>query len=90
MAKSRALIHVHGRVQGVGYRGMCEFFANQLGLKGLAKNLSDGRVEVILEGEKENIEKFLEAIKKPTWPAKVEKIDVKWEEFKKQFKEFRW
>ena len=49
MAAARFLIH--GRVQGVGFRARTRHEALRLGLTGYAKNLSDGRVEVLAVGE---------------------------------------
>ena len=41
---------VHGRVQGVGFRGFVERAASELGLRGYTRNLDDGRVEVYATG----------------------------------------
>jgi acylphosphatase len=90
MTKGRALIRVEGRVQKVGFRRFCEKIAKDLDLKGLAKNLSDGGVEVIIEGERESIERFLERIRNARFPAKVDKIDINWGEFKDEFRDFNW
>lgn len=48
---SAARFLVSGRVQGVGFRAATRTQANGLGLRGLARNLDDGRVEVIAAGE---------------------------------------
>ena len=55
----RAHIFFSGSVQGVGFRYTCFSFAQQLQLTGWVKNLSDGRVEVVIEGPRETIEEFL-------------------------------
>lgn len=49
---------VSGRVQGVYYRGATQLVARRLHLCGLARNLSDGRVEVIACGESASLEKL--------------------------------
>ena len=88
--KARALIHVSGIVQGVGYRWFVEDYAKKIGLKGYVMNLPDGRVEIVAEGEKEQIEELLEYLRnnKPRL-ARVDKIDVKWQEYKGEFEDFR-
>jgi acylphosphatase len=50
---------VSGRVQGVFYRATCVRMAQSLGLTGFAKNLADGRVEVLACGEPAAVEQFL-------------------------------
>jgi acylphosphatase len=55
----RAHIHFCGTVQGVGFRYTTLSFARQFSLTGWAKNLSDGRVEIVVEGPRESIEELL-------------------------------
>jgi acylphosphatase len=49
---------VHGRVQGVGYRWFAQKSAADLGLRGYARNLDDGRVEVYAAGSKAKLDKL--------------------------------
>lgn len=58
MADTRMTAHVHGNVQGVGFRWWTRSRALELGLTGYAKNLADGRVEVVAEGERGVVEKL--------------------------------
>jgi acylphosphatase len=51
---------VSGRVQGVFYRATCVRKAQSLGLTGFARNLADGRVEVLACGEPAAVEQFVE------------------------------
>jgi len=51
---------VSGRVQGVFYRGTAAARARELGIRGYAKNLADGRVEVLVYGEEEAVRGFIE------------------------------
>lgn len=53
--------------------------AMRLGVKGWVKNTSDGKVEAVLEGPKENIEQILEFCKTGPPGVKVENLEVKWE-----------
>lgn len=52
-------ILVYGKVQGVFFRAWTKKQAQKLSLSGWAKNLLDGSVEIFVEGNKENLEKFL-------------------------------
>jgi len=88
MAGARAHIIVSGRVQGVFYRAFTEETADALGLYGWVRNLPDGRVEAVFEGEKEAIEKAIVICRKGPPAARVSNIDVKWEDFKGEFTAF--
>lgn len=59
MGKARLTAHVHGHVQGVGFRWWTRSRALELGLAGYAKNLSDGRVEVVAEGDRSDLDALL-------------------------------
>jgi acylphosphatase len=62
------LILVSGRVQGVGYRAFAQRSARELGISGHARNLADGRVEVLACGESDALETFLERLRRgPKW-----------------------
>jgi len=58
------LLHIifAGTVQGVGFRYFVKKIADEMGVKGFVRNLPDGTVEVMAEGDKETLEKFLNAI----------------------------
>ncbi|RUQ14528.1 acylphosphatase [Corynebacterium genitalium] len=58
MAGTRMTAHVRGHVQGVGFRWWTRSRALELGLTGYAKNLADGRVEVVAEGAEGDVEKL--------------------------------
>lgn len=53
---------VSGRVQGVGFRYFVKNQADRLGLNGYARNLSDGRVEVVAQGEVGAVDKLLKQL----------------------------
>jgi len=59
----RIHIYYSGSVQGVGFRFTAESAAQTLGVTGWVKNLEDGRVEVVCEGEEAALNKFLDKIK---------------------------
>ncbi len=86
--KVRAHIFVSGRVQDVGFRLETRWKAKKLGLYGFVKNLSDGRVEVVLEGEKEKVEKLIEWVKRGPFFARVDNIEIKEGEYQGEFDKF--
>jgi len=86
---SRARIVIDGMIQGVGSRYSVRALARTYNLLGYVKNLDDGTVEIICEGERGDIEQFINVMKTVKEPAKVEKVDVSFEEAKKEFKTFR-
>ncbi|MDD5422134.1 MAG: acylphosphatase [Candidatus Omnitrophota bacterium] len=60
--KKRLHIYYSGSVQGVGFRFTAERAASVMGITGWTKNLDDGRVEVVCEGEKADLDAFLQKI----------------------------
>ncbi len=87
--KARVHVFVSGHVQGVFFRDFARRWASNLGLTGWVKNLWDGRVEVVAEGEQEKIESLLARLKEGPPAARVDKVDVSWEEYKAEFADFR-
>jgi acylphosphatase len=72
---------VHGRVQGVFFRGFVERWAEQLKLTGEVRNLRDGTVEVRAEGERQQLEKLLDYLKTGPPPARVDRVETEWGEY---------
>lgn len=66
---------VGGRVQGVGYRAATRREAQSLGLDGFARNLDDGRVEVVAEGDPQAIERLADFLQRGPAFAQVTRID---------------
>ncbi|MBN2408822.1 MAG: acylphosphatase [Candidatus Aminicenantes bacterium] len=87
--KARSHIVVSGRVQGVFFRDHTRRWAASLGLTGWVKNLRDGRVEVLAEGEKEDLEALLAKLKQGPPAATVENVTVAWDDFRDEFRDFR-
>ncbi|QLB12905.1 acylphosphatase [Bisgaardia hudsonensis] len=65
---------IYGRVQGVGFRYFTWKEAIRLGIKGSVKNLSDGSVQVIVQGNKDNIDLFREWLKQGPRTASVKQV----------------
>ncbi len=59
-------IYFSGRVQGVGFRHTCQLAASRFGLSGWVKNLADGRVELVVEGDPVNLEAMLVFVREHT------------------------
>ena len=81
MDKARVHVFIDGRVQGVFYRHFTRELAESLGLNGWVRNLRDGRVEVLFEGEKGIIKKAIQACYAGPAGAKVTNIDVQLETY---------
>lgn len=86
---TRAHVLASGRVQGVFFRSETTNLAHRLGLAGWVRNLPDGRVEAVFEGEKESVEKAIDFCKRGPPGAYVKNLDVKWEEWRGEFRDFR-
>ena len=67
---------VSGRVQGVGFRLFADAVALREGLHGWVRNLPDGRVEALAEGEADAVDRFEHAIGHGPPGARVERVDV--------------
>ncbi len=80
MADSRAHAYISGRVQGVSFRYYTYHEALKQGLRGWVRNLRDGRVEAVFEGERGGIEKVLEWSENGPPAAHVDSVEVEWEE----------
>ena len=65
-----------GRVQGVGFRETLRRYALNLGVKGFARNLADGSVELIAQSDEAVLQKLLEAVKARPRGAKIKECHV--------------
>lgn len=86
--KKRAVIKVHGKVQGVFFRNTSELEAKKLNLSGWVKNENDGTVGMIVEGEDMDLRKFVEWCKYGSDNADVEKVDVWWHDATGEYDDF--
>jgi len=84
----RAHLFVSGKVQGVFFRETVRKKAAKEEVTGWVKNLRDERVEAVFEGKESRVKKMVDwARSGPIW-AKVDSLDVIWEDYKNEFKEF--
>lgn len=80
---------VHGRVQGVFFRTFVEEHAQRLGLVGYVRNLPSGAVEMMAEGEREQVNKLVERLKTGPPTAIVDRVEINWSDFTGDHSEFR-
>lgn len=79
---------ISGFVQGVGYRQFVRKEATKRGLFGWVKNLSNGKVEAVVQGKKEIIEELIEMCRKGPFLSEIKDIEITWEEVDVPFSEF--
>ncbi|MEA4811304.1 MAG: acylphosphatase [Anaerolineaceae bacterium] len=79
---------VSGRVQGVGFRYFVHQLASHLGLNGWVRNLPDGRVETLAEGEMEALEALLTGLKRGPGGARVQEVKTDWAPASGEFDRF--
>ncbi len=88
MAKNRAHVFVSGRVQGVFFRQNTKRQAERLGVTGWVRNLTDGRVEAVFEGEEQAVKQLVEYCHHGPSSAKVTNVDLTWEPYSEEFVNF--
>jgi acylphosphatase len=79
---------VRGRVQGVGFRWWTRCRARELGLVGWARNLEDGRVEILAQGPREACDQLLRKLSSPGTPGRVDGVTHRWSEGQNEFAGF--
>lgn len=84
----RVRIYVSGQVQGVFYRANAQKEAERLKVTGYVRNLQDGRVEAVIEGEDLCVNKMIQCCEVGPKYARVDKVEVINEHYKGEFKEF--
>jgi len=77
-----------GRVQGVGFRYAVKATASGFEVTGTVRNLPDGRVELVAEGGKDELNAFCEGIRQSGLDHFIKKEDVSWSEAKNEFRGF--
>ena len=85
---TRVHVFISGKVQGVFFRSSTKDRADELGITGWVRNLADGRVEAVFEGEEGNVEKMAQWCRRGPEYARVNDVEVISEQYKGEFKEF--
>ncbi|MBU0649555.1 acylphosphatase [Patescibacteria group bacterium] len=85
----RARVHVSGRVQGVFYRMNAKKTADSLTLTGWVRNLPDGVVEAVFEGEESKVKKALAWCRRGPENSRVDDVEIGWEKPQGENKTFQ-
>lgn len=84
----RAHVVVHGLVQGVWFRASTRDEAVRIGVGGWVRNLPDGTVEAVFEGEKKKVEEIVGWCHRGPSGARVSSVDVAWEPSRNEYARF--
>jgi len=84
----RVHVWVKGIVQNVGFRAYVEYSANRLEVTGWVRNVGYDTVEAVAEGEREEIERFIEMMKVGPSASRVDESRVEWENASGEFEAF--
>ena len=87
MEEVRAVFY--GRVQGVNFRSGVVECAQRLGLVGRVWNREDGAVEVCAQGEREELEGFVRAVRERSGRAEIAEMEVEYGRVEKRYEDFR-
>ena len=85
--QKRVHVYYSGYVQGVGFRYTIRRIVSQYDIVGWVRNLYDGRVELLAEGEEKNLKKILESIKS-VFAGSINDTEINWSEATGEFGEF--
>jgi len=88
MGRRRLRVCYSGRVQGVGFRYTCKSVALGFDVTGVVRNLDDDRVELIAEGEREELEAFRQAIRDEGLGRLIRNEETDWSEATTEFRGF--
>ena len=87
--ESRAHITISGNVQGVGFRFFTSKQAQSLNLVGTVKNMPNGSVDILVEGDKSTIQTFIDHVRQGPRLADVNSVDIEWQEPQNEFNRFQ-
>ena len=88
MTLKRLHVYYAGRVHGVGFRATAEETASRLAMTGWVKNVRDGRVEAVIEGDEALLLQFLEAIRTGPMRNFIQSVEVSWSKATGEFTDF--
>jgi len=79
--KKSVRLYIDGTVQGIFFRTFVKENAERYDVKGFVRNLEDGKVEVFLEGNVDEVDKMIELCKKGPKHSQIKNVDIKPERF---------
>lgn len=85
----RVHVWVKGRVQNVGFRAHVQYSARQIGVTGWVRNVGYDTVEAIGEGEREKLERLVEAVKMGPPGSRVDEANVEWQNATGEYFDFQ-
>lgn len=88
VSKTRAHVYIQGHVQGVYFRDTTRRRALTLGVTGWVRNLWDGRVEAVFEGEEDAVRQMVQFAREGPPRAVVTHVDVEYGEYTGEFSTF--
>lgn len=86
--KMQLYVLISGKVQGVGFRNFTRSNARQIGVNGYAKNLANGKVEVVAEGDKLHLNQLIDKIRQGPRASRVDDVKIEEREFNGEYKSF--
>ena len=86
--KKSVRLYIQGAVQGVFFRAFIKENAERHNVKGFVRNLEDGRIEIFLEGNNEDVDKMIELASKGPKHSDIKNVEIKEEKFQ-DFKTFK-
>jgi len=88
MSRSRVAVIYSGRVQGVGFRYTVKQVAAGYEVTGTVRNLADGRVELVAEGARDEVEAFRQGIRDAGLDKFIRQEEAQWAEARSEFRSF--
>jgi acylphosphatase len=84
----QARLFISGFVQGVGFRRFVQKQAQEMSVGGWVRNLPDGKVEVLLQGERQEVEMVIDSCHKGPFLAEIEEVEIEWEDVTQEHVDF--
>ncbi len=84
----QARLFISGFVQGVGFRRFIQKQAQEMDVFGWVRNLPEGKVEVLLQGERQEVEMMIDACHRGPFLAEIDEVEIAWEAITQEYPDF--